>query len=214
MNADHRQVSPSAKGTLRRRAAYSLAATAAAGAATNAEAAISYSGLQSIAVGSGFSQNIDLNSDGFNDVLFKNYNFVGGPYQGASVNFFPGKFVGFSSGLSYVSALNAGFMIDAASATGNFAGSMAYGAANPNAQFNNVTDKYVGLTFPAGANNHFGWVRVDVNNAAKTLLIKDWGYETTPSVGIPAGVPEPGTLGMLAAGGLGLAALRKKRQAA
>ena len=48
-----------------------------------------------------------------NDIQLKNFNFAGGPYQGATVNWsFPGKIVGFNNGLAYVSALSAGAMID------------------------------------------------------------------------------------------------------
>lgn len=213
MKAEHRRVHQSKRAHVKRRVAYSLAAGAAAGVAANgAEAAISYSGPQNIAVGSGFSQNIDLNGDAFQDINLQNFNFFGGPYQGAGAVFAPGKLVGFTSGFAYVSALAAGAVID--SSTANIAGgSMAYGASNPNAQFNNVTDAYVGLGFPAGANFYYGWVRVDVNNAAKTLLIKDWAYETQSNVGISAGaVPEPGALGLLAAGAAGVVALRRRRK--
>jgi hypothetical protein len=68
------------------------------------------------------------------------------------------------------------------------------------------------LAFPIGGVNHYGWVRVDINNAAGTFVVRDWAYEDSPGVGIPAGaIPEPGTLGMLAAGAVGVAALRRRR---
>lgn len=211
-------VSPSSQASRTLRTAYTLAAGAAASMGTNvADAAIVYSGPQNISIASGNSQDLNLDGDAFNDILLKNYNFGGGPYQGASVNFFPGKLVGFSSGLAYVSALAAGAIIDSTTAGPSFTGSMAYGAANPNAQFNNVTDAYIGLSFPAGGNTYYGWVRVDVNNAAKTFLVKDWAYESEAGLGIKAGaglVPEPATLGLLACGAAGIAAIRRKRTAA
>lgn len=210
--------SPSSQPSLKRRAAYTLAAGAAAAIpALETDAAVVYSGLQNISIGSGNSQDLNLDGDAFNDLLLKNYNFGGGAYQGASVNFFPGKLVGFTSGLNYVSALSAGATIDVSTAVPSFAGSMAYGANNPNAQFNNVTDAYIGLSFPSGPNIFYGWVRVDVNNAAQTFLVKDWAYESQSGVGIKAGdgqVPEPATLGLLAAGGVGIAAMRRRRLAA
>jgi hypothetical protein len=138
--------------------------------------------------------------------------------------------VGFNSGvLSYVSALTVYDPIGSANAGPTFFGSMAYGAANPNAEFNNVSDAFVGLSFPAGPNLYYGWVRVAIDNANKTFLIKDWAYEDNtvaalsgspvPLDGILAGdtgdgfVPEPGTLGLLAAGAAGVVRMRRRRQA-
>jgi hypothetical protein len=173
-----------------------------------------YSGPQNINVAQSANQNLDLNLDGHPDIKLGNYVFSGGNYQGASVDYTPGKIVGFNNGLSYVSALSVGSTIDGSTVGPGFFGSMAYGSHNPNAQFNNATGAFIGLSFPAGPNTFFGWVRVDVNNSAGTLKIDDWAYESQPGIGIKAGagaVPEPGTLGLLAAGGAGLLALRWKR---
>ena len=217
MKKNVRKIKSSKQSVRARRVAYSLAAGAAASgiagnSADEANAQIVYSGPQNIAVTSGFSQNIDMDLDGQQDINLQNFNFFGGPYQGAGAVFFPGELVGFVPGFAYVSALSSGYLIDAAS-TNIAGGSMAYGAVNPNAQFNNVTDAYVGIGFPSGPNFYYGWVRVDVNNAAKTLLIKDWAYNATSGASIVAGqVPEPGTLGMLAAGAAGVFALRRRRK--
>ena len=199
----------SAASTIKRRAAYSLAAMAAAG---STEAAVIYSGTQNISIAQFNSLNLDINGDATGDLLLKNYVFGGGNYQGATVNFIPGKMVTFTSGIAYVSALNAGFTVDT-SALGNFTGSMAYGAANPNAQFNSASGKFIGLQFPTGANNYNAWVRVDVNNTAGSFNVVDWAYENVPGVGIVTGVvPEPvSSLGLLAAGAAGVAALRRRR---
>lgn len=196
-------------------AAYTLAAAAAAGTA-DAHAAVVYSGPQNIDIAQFNSQNLNLDGDAYNDILLKNYVFLGGNYQGVYVNFFPGKVVGFFSGFGYVSALGPGSIVDAATTSGGpFQASMAYGGNNPNAEFNDVEGAFIGLAFPINATTHYGWVRVDVDNAAGTFNIVDWAYEDQPGVGIttPA-VPEPGTLGLLAAGAAGLAALRRRRSAA
>jgi hypothetical protein len=214
----------------RRRAAYTLAAGAAACTAANtAEAVVNYSGLQNISIGSGFSQQLDINLDSFNDLKLTNYVFGSGPYQGATVNFAPGKLVGFTSGtLAYVSALTVYDSIGSANAGPSFYGSLAYGAANPNAEFNNVSDAFIGLSFPAGPNLYYGWVRVAIDNANKSFVIKDWAYEDNSVAalagspmtdGILAGdtgdgfVPEPGTLGLLAAGAAGVVGMRRRRRA-
>lgn len=190
---------------------YSLAAGAAATATGAANAAVQYSGTQNIAIAQFSSQDLDLDGDTYNDILLKNYVF-GGNYQGATVNFYPGKVVGFSTGLSYATALSAGTTIDAAATSGGpFAVSLGY-ANNPNSQFDNVTGAFIGLEFPINATSHFGWIRVDIDNAAGTFNIVDWAYEDQPGVGIEAGaVPEPGSLALLAAGAAGLASIRRKK---
>lgn len=197
---------------IRRRAAYTVAAAAAAG---SAQAGILYSGLQNIAINQFNSLNLNIDGDASGDLLLKNYVFGGGNYQGATVNFFPGKMVTVAVGaLNYVTALDAGFTVDS-STVGNFTGSMAYGTANPNAQFNNAIGKFIGLQFPSGPNNYNAWVRVNVNNSAGSFTVVDWAYENVSGQPIVTGVvPEPSTLGLLAAGAAGVAALRRRRAAA
>ncbi len=198
-----------------RRAAYSIAAGAVVGVTGSAEAAISYSGVQDLAIAQFSSQQLNLDGDAYNDILLKNYVFGGGNYQGAYVNFAPGKVVGFSAGLSYASALSAGDLIDASTTSGGpFQASMAYGGNNPNAEFNTASGAFIGLEFPIGGVSHFGWVRVTVDNAAGSFVINDWAYNSTPGAGLLAGqVPEPTSLGLLAAGAAGVAAMRRRQAA-
>ncbi|QDU55824.1 PEP-CTERM sorting domain-containing protein [Aeoliella mucimassa] len=204
--------SASAKST--KRIAYSLAAGAAAGlAASQADAEIVYSGTVDLSIAQFTAENINLDGDAYNDILLKNYVFGGGNYQGAYVNFYPGKLVGFTTGFSYASALEMGDVIDVSTTTGSFAASMAYGAANPDAEFNTASDAYIGLAFPIAATNHYGWLRVSIDNAAGTFVVHDWAYNDVPGEGIVAGqVPEPSTLGLLAAGAAGVAAMRRRKK--
>jgi hypothetical protein len=196
------------------RASYALAAGAAAATAASADASIVYSGVQDLSIGQFSSLNLNLDGDAYGDLLLKNYVFGGASYMGATVNFFPGKLVSFTAGYSYVSALTAGFSIDSASVGPSFFGSMAYGAANPNAQFNNATNAYLGLSFASGANLYYGWVRVSVNQAAGSFIVHDWAYESS-GAGIAAGaVPAPGALGLFAAGASGLGFLRGRKRSA
>jgi PEP-CTERM motif len=197
----------------KRRLAYSLAAGAAAATSAggaSAEAAIVYSGPQNISIGQYASQSINLDGDSFNDILLKNYVFFGGNYQGAYA--YSGQFDAFKVGyLTYVSALAAGAPVNSSTISPYFYSSMAYGAANPNAEFNNATDAYIGFSFLSFPNTYYAWMRVDVDNAAGTFVIKDWAYQDVAGKGITTGaVPEPGTLGLLAAGATGLLALRRR----
>lgn len=260
--------------SLRRRAAYGLAAgVAAAGATTDANGAVFYSGLQEIAIGQGFKQNLQINDDQYNDLVLRNYVFSNGNYQGGTVPFAPGAVAGFSmNGLNYATALNAGDVIDQ-STLGGFAFSLALGTANPNAQFKNADNKYIGFAFPIGPTDlYYAWVRVSINNAAGTFIVHDWAWENetgvpivagagglgdfdvnavvdgndflvwqrnyadpngvppgtgydgadladwktafgngAPAVAAAAAVPEPGALGLLAAGASGVELLRRRR---
>ncbi|QDU72512.1 PEP-CTERM sorting domain-containing protein [Mucisphaera calidilacus] len=192
--------------------AYSLAAGAAALGVSDASAGIVYSGPQDIEVFQFGGQQLNLDGDAYDDILLKNYVFGGGNYQGLYVNFYPGKVNGFISGFAYASALSAGDPINAGTVS-VFQASMAYGTNNPNAEFNNADGAFIGIGFPIAGVNHFGWIRVTIDNAAGRFIINDWAYEDQPGVGIAAGagIPEPSALGLLAAGALGLAGYRGRR---
>ncbi|TWT77114.1 hypothetical protein Pla123a_25440 [Posidoniimonas polymericola] len=168
------------------RAAYSAAATAAF-LSSDASAVVVYSGAQDLSIDQGNLQNLNLDNDAYGDIQLKNYVFTQGNYQGATVTYTPGKIVGFTDLLKYVSALDADAPIDATTAGPEFLGSMAYGPFNPYAQFNDVQDAYIGLAFPTGERLHYGWVRVTINNAAGTFVINDWAFESKSGVGILAG---------------------------
>ena len=152
---DVRQLVHEQNGFSKRRLAYTLAAGAASIGIceSNAEAVISYSGIQNLSIGQGNSQDLNLDGDGNNDIRLKNYAYTNGiNYQGATVRFFPGQIVGFqTNNLYYVKALHAGDSIDASTVGPTFYGSMALGNAtvnqNPNAQFTNVQNAYIGLDF-------------------------------------------------------------------
>ncbi len=50
-----------------------------------------------------------------------------------------------------------------------------------------ATDKFLGVKFAAGANTHYGWVRLDVAADASTITIKDWAYNSAADNAINAG---------------------------
>ncbi|MEM7681334.1 MAG: PEP-CTERM sorting domain-containing protein [Planctomycetota bacterium] len=189
-----------------------LGAAAAGVAVTDsADAVIIHSGPQNISIGQFSAQPLDVNLDGYTDINLQNYVF-GGNYQGAAVNTFPGQLVGFNNGLAYGSALSPGDPIDAGTVGPSFFGSLGY-AANPNSEFDNITDGLLGFSFPAGPDLLFAWVSVDIDNAAGTFVINEWAYETDGTGIAAAAIPEPSALGLLAAGAAGLGALRRNRKA-
>ncbi len=215
------QATPATSNDTARWMSYSLAAAAGLGATTlDADAEIIYSGVQDISIDQFSSINLNLDGDGYNDVLLKNYVFGGGNYQGLSVNYAPGKLVGFNNGLNYASALAAGDMIDsAATSAGLFFGSMAYGTSNPSAQFNDVENAFLGLEFVVSTPSRgeapttsFAWIRVSIDNDAGTFIVHDWAYNSILGEGIQAGqVPAPSTLAFLAVGAAGVQNLRRRR---
>ncbi len=70
-------------------------------------------------------------------------------------------------------------------------------------------DTYLGVRFDLGSGWQYGWI--GGVRSGMELETFAWGYETTPGVPIEAGVPEPGSLALLAFGAA--AALRKRRTA-
>lgn len=68
-------------------------------------------------------------------------------------------------------------------------------------------ETYLGVRFTIDAAIHYGWIGVTRTGADLDAFA--WGYETEPGVAIPAGIPEPGSLAMLALGATGLLARRR-----
>ena len=222
----------------RRLKAYALAAGAVGaglfGAARPAKADIIYTPADtSLTNGRLF---IDLNHDGINDFAVNDYIVVGkdrrlfatglGGRNGA---------LAYAFGASYgFRALEAGYVIGRRGYFAPYAAPMANVAATfgtvVSGPWANVNDRYLGLKFDIDGQAHFGWaefrVRAGVRGGspviAATLL--GYAYDTVAGQSIDAGqttaadapntaTPEPGTLGLLALGSLGLGFWRRKKQA-
>ena len=79
----------------------------------------------------------------------------------------------------------------------------------------------MGFSFGTWSSYFFGWARfevlADANSPKISVSLLDYAYQDQPFVGINAGdtgVPEPGTLGLLALGFAGMATWRARRKAA
>ena len=93
--------------------------------------------------------------------------------------------------------------------------------ANPIAYFSGfgtllptALETYLGFKFDLGSGDQYGWIGVVMDPTDHTLDPFAWGYETDPGVPIVAGVPEPGSLALLAIGAAGLSTRRRRRQLA
>ena len=50
--------------------------------------------------------------------------------------------------------------------------------------FLGATDKYMGVSFVAGANTHYGWVKLSVAANAETITVKEYAFNATPGAAI------------------------------
>lgn len=184
-----------------RRAAYSLAAGAAAGLVQQVDAAVVYSGIENFNIDRRNELPLSLDGNGLSDIYLKNFVYTGkaGYFQGALVRFAPGRLVAKRvNDLNYVKALGAGFLVNSASVHPDaFVGTMAQGALAPNAEFNNVQNAYIGFSFAYFPDSppppveersiRYGWARVSINNAIGSFVVHDWAYESDFNVGIRTG---------------------------
>ncbi|MEM1446766.1 MAG: PEP-CTERM sorting domain-containing protein [Planctomycetota bacterium] len=118
---------------------------------------------------------------------------------------------------SYATAQAPGASIDGTGMFSYFA-NLSYGGLGPVVPDLDAGPILLGFELAIAAQKHFGWLRLQVDladNGASTLTVIDGAYETEAGVAIDAGaVPEPASLGLLAAGAVGLAGYRGRRQSA
>ncbi|HEY6290485.1 MAG TPA: PEP-CTERM sorting domain-containing protein [Terriglobia bacterium] len=89
--------------------------------------------------------------------------------------------------------------------------------------FANTTDRFLGLRFEISGQTHYGWAEFSFVRAGfsgsipyVTAHMVAYAYDTVPNQGLlagqdPSAAPEPGTLGLMALGFMGLRFWRKKK---
>ncbi len=179
---------------------------------------------------------LDLDNIGGPEFFIYNWS-MGGPSWGRSLWVYPvgpgrGIVGGSAQGWGYRKAyalgpsqnINAGAawlhntaakMANAWSRNGSYYGPFGY--------WRDVSDRYLGLWFDVDGDGqgNYAWARLSVTGpgtgpGAYTAHLTGYAYESVTERGIHAGdeggvIPEPGTLGLLAGGVLGLAIWRRKR---
>lgn len=128
-----------------------------------------------------------------------------------------GQVAGFTSGFLYAYNLHTSQTLSALNFNAsNYWNTMAFHYGYGNDQFLNPGLGIVGFRFisPVEGTLHYGWARVNMTGAGfNGMTLVDWAYSDRPGFG--AGhIPEPTSLGLLAAGALGVAAMRRNRRAA
>lgn len=118
-----------------------------------------------------------------------------------------------ASGTYYVAGFNAGDLIGPASSEADDTG--AHLAANGGVNRFDGDQKYIGVQFLINGSTHYGWVRFQIDSTSPYHgIVYDYAYESEADTAIVAGeIPEPGSLGLLAAGA-GAMALRRRKAVA
>jgi hypothetical protein len=209
-------------------AAYAVASGTFLAAADQVEAGIIYSGVRDISIGNQQTVNLNVNdtgplSDTVVDYKLRHTNVLNGVNQTLTLSVLTqgSNQVVVDSG-GFAAALKAGDLISSSDTLGSGTKVMASykfklgTLQSSSGPWRGVQNEYLGLSFEIPGNGfHFGWARLSMkgdHSAFSTLV--DWAYETTPGTSILAGaVPEPSSLslGMLALGAVGVAALARAR---
>lgn len=124
------------------------------------------------------------------------------------------------SPIIYVNNLNVGAVLSQLTSFVSFGGvaaDLAYG--NIGGNFQSAGEGLLGFRFDVGNGFQYGWARVLMDGAAgNTFRVVDFAYLTTDGGGggFAAGdltaVPEPASLGLLAFGAAGVAAMRRRKK--
>jgi hypothetical protein len=205
-------------------------AAAALGAHESADAGIFYSGLinQKVDGPAKAAQKGDFGSDSWNipgkplRLSHRGYYFnssvgdIGAAVALGNVRGFTHKNLG--STFTYASRFKGGDLINAAASQFVSGGLMASYFGWTSSRFLGTTPEdrkdYIGFSFDAGSGTQYGWVQVKMVGAPdNAFTVVDYAYAGVDEPIHAGEVPEPGSLGLLATGAIGLLLWRRKRRA-
>lgn len=129
-------------------------------------------------------------------------------------------FAGFMAGpYPYAFNLASGQLVSTAGGFLTGSGTMAFVSGFGNSQFLSAGIGFLGFKFDSAMGTQYGWARVDMSGLpVNSIEILDYAF-TTDGEALRVGqtaiqIPEPGSLGLLAIGGAGLLAWRRRRKLA
>jgi hypothetical protein len=91
-------------------------------------------------------------------------------------------------------------------------GTLAFRGGYGNDQWLDPGTGFIGFRFNTGAGVQYGWVRITMNGSPlNSFTMVDYAWADPGETILTGQIPEPGSLGLLALGALGLVAWRKQR---
>jgi hypothetical protein len=184
-------------------------------------------------------QYIDINGDGVPDVAFLHYTYGLSYSQNSVIRIDAHKNAVVGINTRYAEPLVEGSVIGASADFKGGVRSMAHNLVLDAARksyklgpWNDVQNRYLGVSFKIGSETHYGWIRMSVSDPIFpfNVLITGYAYESMPNQSLRAGqtsgdsdaqplaksvqpaIPTPASLGMLATGFHGLQLWRREGQ--